>query len=74
MCLVRTNFQSITGVLLSQRDAGEMAALTLLFTITLRARGQSVPLDTDGGNKTAREELSGTREGEAGSEECKKKI
>lgn len=48
---VKDNFQR---VLLSQRDAGEMAALTLLFTIAVRARGQSVPSDTDGGNKTAR--------------------
>lgn len=54
MCLMVSNFQSIVGILLSQRDAGEMAALTLLFTITGRARGQSVPSDTEGGNKTAR--------------------
>lgn len=47
-------FQNIIGILLSQRDAGEMAALTLLFTITGQARGQSVPSDTDGGNETAR--------------------
>lgn len=49
-----TFFQNVIGILLSQRGAGEMAALTRLFTITGRARGQSVPSDTDGGNKTAR--------------------
>lgn len=54
---MESNFQSIIGILLSQRDAGEMAALTLLFTITGRARGQSVPSDTEGGNKTARSSL-----------------
>lgn len=73
MCLVRTNFQSITGVLLSQRDAGEMAALTLLFTITWLARGQSVPLDTDGGNKTARRSSLGQEKEKQAQRNAKKK-
>lgn len=53
-CLVKTSVQNIIGVLLSQRDAGEMAALTWLLTITGRARGHSVPSNTNGGNETAR--------------------
>lgn len=44
---------------MSQRDAGEMAALTLLFMVTGRARGHSVPSDTDGGNETARRSSMG---------------
>ncbi len=53
-----------------------MAALTLLFTITGRVKGQSVPSDTDGGNKTRRRRrrrssLGQERGEEAGSEECK---
>lgn len=50
----KENFQNVIGILLTRGVAGEMAALTLLFTITGRARGQSVPSDTDGGTKTAR--------------------
>lgn len=59
----------MTHILLTQRDAGEMAD-SIIYDHG--AKGQSVPSDTDGGNKTARRSLSGTREEEAaaGWEEC----
>lgn len=58
----------MTRVLLTQRDAGEMAN-SIIYDHG--AKGHSIPLDTDGGNKTARRSLSGTREEEAaGWEEC----
>lgn len=52
----------MTHILLTQRDAGEMAD-SIIYDHG--AKGQSVPSDTDGGNKTARRSLSGTREEEA---------
>lgn len=63
---MKTVFQGVAAVLLSQRDAGEMAAVTPVFTG--QARGESVPLD--GGNKNGEAELSGTREEDADSQEC----
>lgn len=52
--VAKANFNSAVALLLSQRDAGEVAAMTQIFTLTGQARGRSVPLDADGGKKTAR--------------------
>lgn len=67
-------FRIVMGILLSQRDAGEMVALTMLFRITGRVRGQSVPSDTDGGNETARRSSLGQEKKKKQAQRNAKKI
>lgn len=53
------HFLGASMVFLSQRDAGEMAAVMLIFMITRQAKRAVGLSNTDGGNQTAKRSSEG---------------
>lgn len=55
----KENFQNVIGILLTRVVAGEMGCTDTIIYDHGRARGQSVPSDTDAGTKTVRRSSMG---------------